>query len=113
MTNPSARRIPLVATVPRRVGSGAAAVAFAAALFGVAGPSFASSVPSGPHPRLFMSAANVTAFGANAADSKTAAASLVKACQDTIDTPSDFTTRGGSDGDNWPGSAMRCAFSYE
>ncbi len=72
----------------------------------------AAPVPTGAHPRLFMSAPNLAAFTKNAAMSGTAAAKLVAACQDTIDNPQDYTTRGGSDGDYWPGSAMRCAFAY-
>src|SRR5262245_28977937 len=71
-----------------------------------------AGVPTGPHPRLFMTPANVTAFAKNAASSGTAAAALVAACQDTIDNPQDYATRGGSDGDYWPGSAVRCAFAY-
>ncbi len=59
-----------------------------------------------------MSSANIAGFKANAAKSGTAAASLVKDCQDTIDNPGDYNARGGSDGDYWPGSAMRCAFAY-
>jgi MYXO-CTERM domain-containing protein len=85
----------------------------AAALFlSAADLAHASPPPSGPHPRLFMSAENVAAFGKNAGTSGTAAAALVAACQDTIDNPQDYATRGGSDGDNWPGSAVRCAFAY-
>ncbi len=72
----------------------------------------AAPVPSGPHPRLFMSPANVAAFGQNAAKPGTAAAALVAACQDTIDDPGYYATRGGADGDSWPGSAVRCAFAY-
>jgi MYXO-CTERM domain-containing protein len=75
-------------------------------------PSRAAPVPSGNHPRLFMSPANVAAFGKNATAKGTAAAALVAACQDTIDNPKDYATRGGSDGDSWPGSAVRCAFAY-
>jgi len=59
-----------------------------------------------------MSAANVAAFGKNAGTPGTAAAALVAACQDTLDNPQDYATRGGSDGDHWPGSAVRCAFAY-
>src|SRR5689334_11938588 len=58
-----------------------------------------------------MSGTNVAAFAKNASMSGTAA-ELVAACQDTIDNPGDYATRGGSDGDYWPGSAMRCAFAY-
>ena len=66
----------------------------------------------GPHPRLFSwSPANVAAFTANAKQmGRSSAASIVKvACQDTIDNPKGYTMRGGSDGDNWPGSAVSCA----
>ena len=45
-----------------------------------------------------MSATNVAAFTANAAKPGSAAAAMVKLCQDTIDTPKDYNTRGGSDG---------------
>jgi MYXO-CTERM domain-containing protein len=69
-------------------------------------------VPSGAHPRLFMSAANVAKFAANAATKGTSAASMVARCQAAIDKPSDDTTRGGADGDTWPGTALACAFAY-
>ena len=68
--------------------------------------------PSSSHPRLFMSAGNQAAFIRNAATPGTAAATLVAACQDTIDNAKDYTTRGGTDGNNWPGSAVACAFAY-
>jgi hypothetical protein len=70
-------------------------------------------VPSGGHPRLFMTAANVTGFAANAATSGTAAASMVANCQDAIDHPSNYAARGGADGDAWPGTALACAFAYQ
>ncbi len=91
--------------VVRKVG-----VVIALVFYG--GSAWAQSVPSGNHPRLFMNSTNVPLFKSNAAKSGTAAAALVKACQDTLDNPSDYTARGGSDGDYWPGSAMRCAFAY-
>lgn len=72
----------------------------------------APAVPSGPHPRLFMSADQITKYAANAGMKGTAAAKLVAACEATIDKPSDYTTRGGSDGDTWPAAAMSCAFAY-
>jgi MYXO-CTERM domain-containing protein len=78
----------------------------------VSGGAMAAPVPSGAHPRLFMSAENLAAFKKNATTQGTAAAALVAACQDTIDNPQDYANRGGSDGDYWPGSAVRCAFSY-
>ena len=56
------------------------------------------ATPSGPHPRLFMSADNLAVYQSNATKSGTAAAALVAACQDTIANPGDYTTRGGSDG---------------
>src|SRR5262245_28928477 len=84
--------------------------ALAVASYG--GIALAQPVPSGSHPRLFMSPANVAGFTTNASASGTAAAQLVRACQETIDQPSYYDTRGGADGDNWPGSAVRCAFAY-
>jgi len=69
-------------------------------------------VPSGAHPRLFMSAANQAAFGAKAAASGTRAATMVANCQAAIDKPSNYTARGGADGDTWPGTALACAFAY-
>jgi MYXO-CTERM domain-containing protein len=75
-------------------------------------PAAAGPVPSGDHPRLFMSAGDIAKYAANAAKNGTAAAAMIKACQDTIDEPSMYDVRGGSDGDYWPGSAVRCAFAY-
>lgn len=69
-------------------------------------------LPSGPHPRLFMSAANQAGFAAKAAMKGTEAASMIARCQAAIDKPSDYTARGGSDGDTWPGTALACAFGY-
>ena len=58
-----------------------------------------------PHPRLFMSAAQMTAYAVNAKVNGTAAQTMVASCQEAIDTPKDVTARGGSDGYNWPGTA--------
>jgi hypothetical protein len=69
-------------------------------------------LPSGPHPRLFINSTNLPKLMANAAATGTVAARIVKRCQNTIDKPQDFTTRGGADGDNWPGAAVACAFAY-
>jgi len=68
-------------------------------------------VPESGHPRLFMSRVELAAYTVNAATDGTTAAALVKACQDTLDEPSDYTTRGGADGDTWPAAAIDCAFS--
>ena len=68
--------------------------------------------PSGPHPRLFMSAANLTAYEANAKLKGTVAQSIVAHCQETIDKPAYYTDRGGADGSTWPGAAVACAFAY-
>jgi hypothetical protein len=68
--------------------------------------------PAGPHPRLFVTSQNLSALAAHAAVSGSAAASLVTACQDTLDKPADYDSRGGADGDAWPGAAMSCAFAY-
>jgi hypothetical protein len=69
--------------------------------------------PSGAHPRLFMTPANLEGFKKNVATPGTAAAQLVKRCQETIDHPEFYTERGGADGDNWPGAALACAFAYK
>jgi hypothetical protein len=68
--------------------------------------------PSGAHPRLFMSGAELAAYKTNATTKGTAAAGLVQQCQETITSPSDYSTRGGSDGNYWPQSAVACAFAY-
>ena len=72
----------------------------------------APPTPSGAHPRLFMSAANVAAYTASAGKTGTAAAGLVAQCDDTIANTSSYSTRGGSDGNYWPQSAVACAFAY-
>jgi hypothetical protein len=69
-------------------------------------------VPSGAHPRLFMSAQEIAGYTSNAKNSSSDAAAQVAACQDTIDNPSSYTSRGGSDGNYWPGSAVACAFAW-
>src|ERR1700742_4045249 len=71
----------------------------------------APAVPSGAHPRLFMSADQITKYAANAGMKGTAAAKLGAACQATTDKPSDYPLRGGSDGDTWPAAAVSCAFA--
>jgi len=73
----------------------------------------APPVPSGAHPRLFMSAEQIAKYAANASTIGTAAQKLLSACQATIDKPSDYTMRGGSDGDTWPAAAVSCAFAYQ
>src|SRR5689334_18582616 len=72
----------------------------------------APAPPSGPHPRLFLDAQMLAAFKANAAQSGSAAASIVDACQQSLDHPEYNTMRNGVDGDVWPGGALRCAFAY-
>jgi hypothetical protein len=52
------------------------------------------------------------ARAANAKTKGTAAVALVSRCQEAIDSPKSYSTRGGSDGDGWPGAAMSCAFAY-
>jgi hypothetical protein len=90
------------------VGTGVlAAVASASGLASADPPT-----PSAPHPRLFMSATQLAAYQANAPRPGTAAAGLVAQCQDTIDNPGSYSTRGGSDGNYWPQSAVACAFAY-
>jgi len=77
---------------------------------GIAGA--APPAPTGAHPRLFMSPANVAAYAANAKVKGTAAQAAVVACQRTIDHAQDYTSRGGSDGNAWPAAAVGCAFAY-
>jgi hypothetical protein len=72
----------------------------------------APPVPSGGHPRLFMSPSQLMGYTKNAATSGSAADSLVKQCQDTLTEPKMYDSRGGSDGNYWPGSAVSCAFAY-
>ena len=73
----------------------------------------APAPPAGPHPRLFMSAANLAAFVANAKAKGTVAEFIVANCQETIDKPEWYTDRGGADGSTWPGAAVACAFAYK
>lgn len=68
--------------------------------------------PLGPHPRLFLTPDILTAAAANAQKTGTAAAALVKRCQETIDSPQYYLDRGGADGDAWPGAAVACAFGW-
>jgi hypothetical protein len=84
------------------------------ALLLAAGPARADDppVPSGAHPRLFMSADNVSSYAASAGMTGSAAASLVARCQETIMSPQSYMARGGADGDAWPGAALSCAFAY-
>ena len=87
------------------------ALGLSLALMSSSAPAFAAP-PSGPHPRLFMTPANVDGFKKNVAVKGTSAAALVAQCQDAIATPKDYDSRGGSDGDNWPRTAVDCAFAY-
>src|SRR5262245_49782985 len=72
----------------------------------------AANAPSGPHPRLFFKGAVADGLRARAAIPKTAGAGIIAQCKDAISTPKDYATRGGSDGNNWPGTAFNCAFAY-
>ena len=72
----------------------------------------APPTPSSAHPRLFMTEAQQTAYAANVKIAGSASEAMVKSCQDAIDTPKDFTDRGGADGYSWPGTAVACAFAY-
>jgi hypothetical protein len=92
----------------------ASSLAIGFVLLFTAGVAMASDppTPSGAHPRLFMSTANLAQFTANAKSSGTAAAALVKECQNTIDKPGDYTSRACADCNYWPNSAVVCAFAY-
>jgi len=69
-------------------------------------------VPSGPHPRLFMSRGEIAGYADSARAPSSAASKLVERCQRTIDKPDEVATRGGVDGDYWPGASVACAFAY-
>jgi hypothetical protein len=73
----------------------------------------AQPAPSGAHPRLYMAPSNVAAYAKNISVKGTAAERMKFLCDDSISTPNDYRTRGGSDGENWPGTAVRCAFAYK
>src|SRR5262245_61940461 len=68
--------------------------------------------PSGAHPRLFMSAAELARYQAAAQQNGSAAENLIQNCQHAIDTPGDFGDRGGVDASTWPAAAVDCAFAY-
>ncbi len=68
--------------------------------------------PTGPHPRLFLNASTLAALTAKAMTPGTAANKLATGCQNTIDNPQFFVTRGGADGNTWPAAAQSCAFGY-
>ena len=87
-------------------------VAFAL-LASVPAPAIAAPpAPTSAHPRLFMGAARLAAYKANAQVSGTATKAMVATCQETLDKPKDYAERGGADGNAWPGAAVACAFSY-
>ncbi len=95
------------------VASARASLLFAIAYSYAGAAQAAPPVPSGAHPRLFMSADQIAGYAKNATTKGSAAAKLVAACQATIDKPSDYTLRGGSDGNTWPAAALSCAFAYQ
>jgi hypothetical protein len=70
-------------------------------------------VPAGEHPRLFLTGGALDLARANATRSGTAAQAVIRRCQNSIDEEkTTYATRGGSDGDYWPGSAVACTFAY-
>ncbi len=86
--------------------------ALALALALVPSLALAQPAPSGPHPRLFMSAADRAAYAADAATPGTPSARAIRDCDDAIANPAEQATRGGADGNTWPLAAMSCAFAY-
>lgn len=72
----------------------------------------APAAPSGPHPRLFLDEARLTAASANTRSRGTASRAVVERCQQTLDAPRYFTSRGGAGGGIWPDAAVSCAFAY-
>ncbi len=81
-------------------------------LFVLPARAIAQPAPSSPHPRMFMSAADIAAYSADASTATTPAAAAIAACQDAIANPAEQMSRGGSDGNTWPLAAMSCAFAY-
>ncbi len=94
----------------RRACVGAVAT-LAATLTMVANAWAAPPVPSGPHPRLFITGNKLATLTTAAKDPSSASGQIVKWCQDNIN-DSGTTMRGGADGGNWPLSAVSCAFSW-
>lgn len=72
----------------------------------------APAAPSGPHPRIFLSAKVRTALMQAAADPNSGMAKLIARCQTAIDKPTMFTGS-GYQGDNWAGTASACALAYQ
>ncbi|MFL5306455.1 MAG: hypothetical protein ACJ8F1_14655 [Polyangia bacterium] len=72
----------------------------------------APPVPSGPHPRLFITGNKLSLLTTAAKTASSASGQIVKGCQDTVDDPAGNSVRGGADGGDWPLSAVACAFSW-
>lgn len=72
----------------------------------------AQSPPSGPHPRLFMSAADLAAYQADMGDTSSPTGRAIRDCENAIANPGEQMTRGGADGNTWPYGALACAFAY-
>jgi hypothetical protein len=70
------------------------------------------SAPSGPHPRLFMSASELATFRSDAQTAGSPAARLVARCQSAISRGGPVGSRTALD-DYWPGDAAACAFAYQ
>jgi hypothetical protein len=70
------------------------------------------SVPSGPHPRLFMSSPELDAYRSDAATAGSPAERLVARCQSAINRGGPVGSRSAGD-DFWPGDAAACAFAYQ
>ena len=83
-----------------------------AALLASPSIALAQPAPSGPHPRLFMSASDLAAYQADVSDAQSPTARAIRDCQNAIDNPGEQMTRGGADGNTWPLAAMSCAFAY-
>src|SRR5574342_405842 len=88
--------------------------ASALVLWGAGASAAAPPAPSGAHPRLFMSAANLSVLAAQAGTAGTSSKALVNRCQDSINNPGNYVDRSANlDSDVlWSGVARACAFSY-
>lgn len=92
--------------------AGLAQTAMVLVLVAVGSAQAAPATPSGPHPRLFLDGARLIAASANARTRGTASRAVVDRCQQTLDAPRYFTSRGGAGGGIWPDAAVSCAFAY-
>src|SRR5574342_552601 len=82
--------------------------ASALVLWGAGASAAAPPAPSGAHPRLFMSAANISVFAAQAGTAGTSSKALVNRCQDSINNPGNYVDRSANLDSDVLWSGMSC-----